>query len=108
MSRDQRWFEPETLVETSTVTIQNRPLLRPSDELNDLFVGVLGRAQRKYEMTVCAAVALSTHYHLLLVPEDPKHLAVKGEPTEITGDINDSKNWWERVRPIPGYFGADF
>ncbi len=51
--RDPRQFEPRTLVEVTNVTLQNRHLLRPSAELNDLVVGVLGRAQRIYDMTGC-------------------------------------------------------
>ncbi len=59
MEQDPRFFEPGTLVEVTDVTIQNRYLLRPSDELNDIVVGVLGRAQSLYELPVVAAVALS-------------------------------------------------
>ena len=48
MGRDPCYFRPRTLIEVTCVTIQNRFLLRPSAQLNDLFVGVLGRAQEKY------------------------------------------------------------
>ena len=53
MGRDPRAFtQPWRLVEVTSVTIQNRYLLRPSAELNDLVIGVVGRAQRKYEMPI--------------------------------------------------------
>ena len=53
MGRDNRAFtQPWRLVEVTTVTIQNRYLLRPSKKLNDLVVGIVARAQRKYEMPV--------------------------------------------------------
>ncbi len=75
MGRDPRYFRPWTLIEVTCVIIQNRFLLRPSARLNDRFVGVLARAQRKYGMQVVCVTALSSHYHLLTVPRDPDHLA---------------------------------
>ncbi len=47
MGRDPRYFRPWTLIEVTCVIIQNRYLLRPSERLNDLLVGVLARAQEK-------------------------------------------------------------
>ena len=75
MGRDPRYFRPRTLVEVTCVTFQNRYLLRPSEPLDDLFVGVLGRAQRKYDMRIVCVTVMSSHWHALMVPEDPKHLA---------------------------------
>ena len=75
MGRDPRYFRPRTLVEITNVTFQNRPLARPSEDLNDIFLGVLGLAQAEFAMPICGVVVLSTHFHLLLVPEDPEHLA---------------------------------
>ncbi len=94
MEQDPRFFEPGTLVEVTDVTIQNRFLLRPSDELNDVVVGVLGRAQSLYDMPVVAAVALSTHLHLLLEPRDPEHLAdfmchIKTNISKEVGHLHD-------------------
>ncbi len=108
MEQDPRYFEPRTLVEVTNVTIQNRYLLRPSDELNDVVLGVLGRAQRLYDMPVVAAVVLSTHLHLLLVPEDPKHLAdfmchVNGDLSKEVGRLHDwpGKLWADRFHMVP-------
>ena len=98
MSRDPRFFEPHTLVEVTTVTFQNRYLLRPSAELNDIFVGVVGRAQRIYEMPVCGAVALSSHYHMLLVPRDAEHLADFME--HVNGNLS------KEVSRLHGWEGA--
>jgi hypothetical protein len=63
------------LVEVTCRTVQSRFLLRPSPELNDIVVGILGRAQRLYGVAVIAAVVLSTHYHLLVWVDDAKQLA---------------------------------
>ena len=108
MEHEPRFFEPSTLVEVTDVTIQNRYLLRPSDELNDIVVGVLGRAQRRYDMTICGVVVMSTHLHLLLVPEDPKHLAdfmchVKTNLSKEIGGLHDwpGKLWKGRYNMVP-------
>ncbi|HEX7181154.1 MAG TPA: transposase [Thermoanaerobaculia bacterium] len=63
------------LVHVTTRTIQGRYLLRPSPALNEIVIGVLARAQRLYPAGVCAAVAASNHYHLLLRVDNAKQLA---------------------------------
>lgn len=51
MSRPHR-HTPEggAMVEVTNRTIQERFLLRPSRELNEIALGVVGRAQRLYDM----------------------------------------------------------
>jgi len=53
MSRKLR-FVPEggALVEVTCRTIQGRLLLRPSQQLNDIILGVLGRAQARYPLEI--------------------------------------------------------
>ncbi|HXO22014.1 MAG TPA: transposase [Thermoanaerobaculia bacterium] len=63
------------LVEVTCRTIHGRFLLRPSPELRDVVLGVLGRAQRLYPVEVCGLVFLSNHFHLLLVVPDAQRLA---------------------------------
>ena len=76
MPRDPRAFtQPWRLVEVTSVTIQNRYLLRPSKKLNDLVVGVVARAQRKYDMPVICITVMSSHFHMLLHARDPEHMA---------------------------------
>ena len=108
MARDPRYFRPNTLVEVTTVAFQNRFLLRPSDEVNDLILGVWGLAQRKFEMLVVAFVALSSHYHALLIPRDPKHLAdfmefVNGNVAKELGRLHgwEGQFWHDRYHLIP-------
>ncbi|HTG32267.1 MAG TPA: hypothetical protein VLB76_05000 [Thermoanaerobaculia bacterium] len=76
MSRRLR-FVPEggSLVEVTCRTVQGRRLLRPSPRLNEIIVGVLGRAQRLYSVRICAYVFVSSHYHLLLDVDDARQLA---------------------------------
>ena len=96
MGRDPRAFtQPWRLVEVTSVTIQNRYLLRPSPELNDLLLGVVGRAQRKHEMPVICLTVLSSHYHLLLLARDAQHLATFMEfvNTNISKEAGKLHDW---------------
>ena len=63
------------MVEVTLRTVHGRFLLRPSRALNELVVGVVGRAQRRYGMRIHALVVLSNHAHALLTPESPQQLA---------------------------------
>jgi REP element-mobilizing transposase RayT len=76
MSRHLR-FIPEggALVEVTCRTIQGRLLLCPSPQLNDIILGVLGRAQREYPVEIVAYVFASSHYHLLLRVDNAKQLS---------------------------------
>lgn len=102
MPDDLRYIPPNSLVEVIDVTVQNRYLLRPSDELNDITVGVFGKAQAMCDMTVVSLTVLSTHYHALLIPRDAAHMAefmghVNGN---LSKEVNRLHNWsgsvWKR------------
>ena len=45
-------------------------MLRPSKLVNDLIAGVLALAEEHYEVEVVAFVALSNHFHALLIPAE--------------------------------------
>src|SRR5688572_4945492 len=70
-------FVPEggALVEVTVRTDQSRMLLRPSPVLNEVVLGVLGRAQRRYEVRCCGVVIMSNHWHALLKVDDALQLA---------------------------------
>lgn len=70
-------FIPEggALVEITDRTVQGRFLLVPSPELNDILLGVLGRAQRLYGVTLCGFVFLSNHFHIIARVDDARQLA---------------------------------
>jgi hypothetical protein len=77
MSRRLRYVpEGGALVEVTCRTIHSRFLLRPSPELNEIVVGVLGRAQQKYPIRCCAYLFISNHFHLLLDVDDAHQLAL--------------------------------
>jgi REP element-mobilizing transposase RayT len=50
-------------------------LLRPSKRVNDLIAGVLALAEEHYDVEVVAFVALSNHFHALLIPADGQELS---------------------------------
>ena len=75
MARRLRFVPPGYLVEVTNRTFQGRYLLPPTPEFRDIIVGVLGRAQARFRMTVHAFIFLSNHYHLLVSPDNAKHLA---------------------------------
>src|SRR6185295_17290301 len=62
------------LVEVTCRTIHSRFLLRPGELVNQIVVGVLGRAQRMYQMRVCGYILASNHLHLALDVEDAGQL----------------------------------
>jgi hypothetical protein len=71
-----RFIPENSLVEITTRTLQGRLLLRPSPELTNLILGIVGKAQDLYGMTIHAFVFLSTHAHFLLSPSSAGQLAV--------------------------------
>ena len=76
MGRRLRFIPPGGyLVEVTNRTIQGRFLLRPSRQLNDLLIGVLGRAQRLFGVRLHAFIVLSNHYHLLMTVDSALQMA---------------------------------
>jgi len=51
-------------------------LLRPSPELTDIILGIVGKAQELYGMTIHAFVFMSTHAHFLMSPASAGQLAL--------------------------------
>ena len=75
MPRPLRFIPNDSLVEITTRTIQGRLLLKPSRELTDILLGVIGKAQDLYKMTIHAFVVLSNHAHFLVSPTNAQQLA---------------------------------
>ena len=77
MGREPRLIEtPGRVVEITARTIHGRYLLRPSEEVNELILGVLGRAQAMTDMVLFAFVFMSNHEHLLVQPHSVKQMAL--------------------------------
>ncbi|MCP4664413.1 MAG: hypothetical protein GY856_54210, partial [bacterium] len=78
MSRSPRFLpknQDGVLVEVSSRTVNAWALMRPSTELSDVTVGVLGRSLEISPVEVVALSFLSTHHHMLLVAHDQQQLS---------------------------------
>ena len=107
MPRPLRFVPDHSLVEITTRTIQGRLLLRPSPELTDIILGIVGKAQSLYGMTIHAFVCLSTHAHFLLSPSSAGQLAlfmqfVNANVAKEAGRLHDWRDrlWSRRYRAI--------
>jgi hypothetical protein len=107
MSRPLRWIpEGGSLVEVTCRTLQGRLLLLPSEELNEIIVGILARAKRLYEAKICG-FAFASNHHLLLGVEDADQLSqfmcyVNSNLAREAGRLVDwlEKFWSRRYRSI--------
>src|SRR5947199_1502433 len=76
MSRRLRFIPDEgALVEVTCRALHSRLLFRPSSEVNQIVLGALARAKRRYGVRVCFVVCASNHLHLLLGVDDAQQLA---------------------------------
>jgi hypothetical protein len=87
-----------TVMEVMTRTFQRRFLLRPSPEVVEIIIGILGRAQARYQMTIYSFVFLSDHYHMQVRAENARQLA------RFMGYVN--SNIAREVGKIVGWKGA--
>lgn len=99
MPRPLRFVPPRSVVEVTTRTVQGRLLLRPSAEVNDLILGIIGRAQFLFSVRIHALVVLSNHWHGLLSVDHAAQLAsfmafVNGN---IAREIGRLHNWPDRL-----------
>lgn len=87
------------LVEVTCRTIQGRLLLRPSNLLRDIAIGVLARAARLYPVDVHAFVFMSNHYHLLVSAPDAQRLArfVGYLNSNLAREVCRLTGWGDRV-----------
>ena len=107
MGRPRRFIPPRSLVEVTCRTVHGRFLLRPSRDLNEIAIGIIARAARRYRVQVVAFVILSNHAHYLLVPDDANQLAgfmnyVNGNLAREAGRLHGWRErfWGRRYRAI--------
>ena len=75
MPRPLRNLAPGMVVEITIRTIHGRHLLRPSDDINEIVLGILGRAQQLFGIRIHAFMFMSNHYHLIITIPDAHALA---------------------------------
>jgi hypothetical protein len=96
MARKLRFVpRTRTLISITCRTVQGRFLLRPGPQLNDIVLGILGRAQRRYETTISAFSALSSHFHLLLVVDSASEAAnfMRYTKSKLAREVNRLTGW---------------
>ena len=77
-----RYFEPEMVYHVISRVFQGRYLLRPSEKLNDVINGVIGRARQNWpNVEFFAHAFMSNHVHLML----------RGNPFEVVSFIGFTK-----------------
>ena len=85
------------LVEITVRTIQGRYLLRPDkrSRVNELILGVVGRAQQLTSMSIVGISVLSSHMHILAAPRDAKQMAdfMRHVGGNISGEIGRLHDW---------------
>src|SRR5882757_5480322 len=96
MARKLRFIpHARTLISVTCRAVQGRFLFRPGPALNDLVVGVLGRAQCRYETTISAVFVMSSHVHLLLVVDDAEEPAafMRYLKSKLAREVNRLTGW---------------
>lgn len=96
MGRKLRYVPEEgALVHVTCRTVQGRFLFTPSRELNDIALGVLGRAQRLYPIRVCGVSVLSNHLHLALDVDNVQQVAdfMEHASSNLAREINRLTGW---------------
>lgn len=71
-----------SLVEITCRTLGAEFLLRPCATVNELVLGIVGRAQRLNSMKICSMIFMSNGYHLLL------HVRDAGQLADFMGFVN--------------------
>jgi hypothetical protein len=99
MARPLRFVPAGSLVEVTTRTIHGRLLLKPSPELNDVVLGVIGKAQALYRMAMHGFAVASNHCHLLLLPTSAQQLAAFMQflNANLAKEVARLHNWPDRV-----------
>ena len=93
---------PSGLVEITSRTQHGRFLLCPSEQVNDLILGVLGRAHAMYGVVLHAFCFLSNHFHLLATVCSAEQMSLftrffKGNLAKELGRLRDwRETFWGR------------
>ena len=109
MGRGIRSIEtPGRIVEITSRTMHGRFLMRPSEEVNEIILGAVGRGQAMYGVELYAFVFLSNHLHMLLRALGLDQMAlftgyVKGNIARELGVVHQwrEKFWGRRYNHAP-------
>ena len=95
-------------MEITCRTVQRRFLLKPSEELNNRIVGIVGRARAMYPVNLYLFVVLSNHMHLILSAPDSETVSsfmryINSNIAKEAGRLHGWGDafWSRRYRAIP-------
>jgi REP element-mobilizing transposase RayT len=94
-------FIPEggALVEVTCRALHSRFLFCPSPMMNQIVIGALARAKRRYGVRVCFFVCVSNHMHLLLAVEDAQQLSqfMGHFSSKLAREVGRLTGWKEKI-----------
>lgn len=99
MSRPLRYMpRAKTTFEITIRTIQGRFLLRPSKKMNEIVLGVLGRALSLYKVELHSIVVASNHIHLIVTVYDIASLSsfMRHFNGNVAREVGKLHNWKEK------------
>lgn len=104
-----RQYLPDVTYEITVRTLQGRFLLRPSDEVRETILGILGRALVLYPgVRLHAFIFMSNHYHAHATPSDGDEFAlflayVNGNIAKRVGALHgwEGRFWHRRASVVP-------
>ena len=103
MARHLRMLDSESgIVEITSRVQHGRFLISPSRESNDLILGVLGRAQATYDVSLFAFIFMGNHLHILMKANSVRQMSrfvgfLKGNVAKELGRLHDwREHFWGR------------
>ena len=98
MARPLRYYAPGLLLEVTVRTVQGRHLLHPSKRVNRAVLGVIARAQARYDVRIYSLIVMSNHIHMVISADTRRALVrfmtyVNSNIARVVGRL---RNWPER------------
>ena len=89
------------LYEITCRAIHSRFLFLPSPRFNEIFVGILARAKRRYGVEISAFCCLSNHFHILAWVEDSQQLSrfMGFVCSKLAREVGRLTGWREKIFP---------
>jgi len=91
--------EGGALFDVTCRTVQSRFLLRPCPLLNEIILGTLARAKRRYGVELSAFIFLSNHLHILAWAIDSEQLAnfMRYFLSKLAREVSRLTGWHDKV-----------
>ena len=108
MARPLRYYTPGLILEVTVRTIQGRHLLHPSRRLNRAVLGVMARAQARYNVRIYSVIVMSNHIHMVISADTRRSLVrfmtyVNSNIARVVGRLRNwpERFWGRRYRSVP-------